>query len=126
MTKEELHIKAIDNANSRVQSIDKRYITSLADYDLGLIQGFEDGVMYMKGLNDGKALLYAVNKTAERTKREVIEKAVKWLDEELMYRDRSSGRGQWGEVQAMGSYDSLEEFINDFKQAMKDESRRLD
>lgn len=30
--------------------------------------------------NEGEALLYAVEKTAERTKREMIEKAVEWLD----------------------------------------------
>jgi len=31
----------------------------------------------------GKALLYAVHKTAERTKREMIDKACEWLDKEL-------------------------------------------
>ena len=29
--------------------------------------------------NEGKALLYAVEKTAERTKKEMIEKAAEWL-----------------------------------------------
>ena len=29
--------------------------------------------------NEGKALLYAVEKTAERTKREMIKKAVEWI-----------------------------------------------
>ena len=104
MTKEELHIKAIDNANSRVQSIDKRYIASLADYDLGLIQGFEDGAMYMKGLNDGQALFYAVEKTAERTKKEVIEKAVEWMRNNLQ------------EFSANVSYKNL---FTEFKQAME-------
>ena len=71
--------------------------------------------------NEGQALLYAVEKTAERTKREVIEKAAEWLKEEMHYKDHSSGRGSWGEIEALGSYDSLEEFIEDFKQAMQDE-----
>lgn len=70
--------------------------------------------------NEGKALLYAVEKTAKRTKREVIEKAVKWLEEEMCYRDQSSGRGHWGEIKTLGTYDSLEEFIKEFKQAMED------
>lgn len=35
--------------------------------------------------NEGKALLYAVEKTAERTKREIIEKAVKWLGDNMFY-----------------------------------------
>lgn len=73
--------------------------------------------------NDGKAMLYIVEKTAERTKREMIEKAVGWLKEEMHYKDHSSGRGSWGEIVALGVYDSLEEFIEDFKQAMQDESK---
>lgn len=70
--------------------------------------------------NEGQALLYAVEKTAERTKRAMIEKAVKWLKEEMCHRDQSSGRGCWGEIKALGTYDSLEEFIEDFKQAMEE------
>lgn len=73
--------------------------------------------------NEGKALLYAVEKTAERTKREFVEKAVNWLDEQMCFRDLSSGRGSWGEVKTLGGYDSLEEFIDEFKQAMEDESK---
>jgi len=30
---------------------------------------------------DGKALLYAINKTEERTRREIVDKACKWLTE---------------------------------------------
>ena len=70
--------------------------------------------------NDGKAMLYIVEKTAERTKREMIEKAVEWLKEEMYYRYESSGRGCWGEIKAIGAYDSLEEFIDEFKQAMEE------
>ena len=80
----------------------------------------------MRETNEGQALLYAVEKTAERTKREMIEKAVNWLDEQMYFRDFSSGRGSYGEVKALGGYDSLEEFIDEFKQAMQDEtSQRL-
>ena len=70
--------------------------------------------------NKGQALLYAEKKTAERTKREMIEKAVRWLEEEMDFRDYSSGRGSYGEIKALGTYDSLDEFINDFKQAMEE------
>lgn len=73
--------------------------------------------------NEGKALLYVVEKTAERTKKEMIHKAVNWLDEQMYFRDFSSGRGSYGEVKALGGYDSLEEFIDEFKQAMQDESK---
>ena len=48
--------------------------------------------------NEGQALLYAVEKTAERTKREMIEKATEWLKEK---------------------YCSF--WIEDFKQAMEGE-----
>lgn len=120
MNKEELQIKAIDNANSRIKAVDRRCLTAIADYDLGLIQGFEDGAEWMLDDPTGGALLYTVEKTAERTKREMIEKAVKWLKEEMCYRDQSSGRGCWGEIKTLGTYDSLEEFIDDFKQAMEE------
>ncbi len=89
----------------------------------GFIKGAEWMQERMQENNEGQALLYAVEKTAERTKREMIKKAVEWLDNELMFRDHSSGRGSFGEVKAMGGYDSLEEFIDEFKQAMQDESK---
>ena len=87
------------------------------------IKGAEWMQERMQETNEGQALLYAVEKTAERTKREMIKKAVEWLDNELMFRDHSSGRGSFGEVKSMGGYDSLEEFIDEFKQAMQDESK---
>ncbi len=42
---------------------------------------FLDGVEWMENQTDGQALLYAVEKTAERTKREMIGKATEWLKE---------------------------------------------
>jgi hypothetical protein len=58
--------------------------------------------------NDGKAMLYAVEKTAERTKRVVIEKAVEWM------------RNNLHEFSANVSYKSL---FDEFKKAMQDESK---
>ena len=112
MTKEELHIKAIDNANSRVQSIDKRYITSLADYDLGLIQGYEDGAEQMLNNPTGGALLYAVEKTAERTKREMIGKAERFIHDTI-YNWAGGYEGKTWEQKR-------KEYIEMFKQAMEE------
>lgn len=67
---------------------------------------------------EANSILEGYELGADRTKREVIEKAAEWLKEEMHYKDHSSGRGSWGEIEALGSYDSLEEFIEDFKQAM--------
>lgn len=73
MTKEEIRLKAVDNA--------KRYEVwpPAADFQDGLIKGFEDGAEWMLDNPTGGALLYAVEKTAERTKRKVIKKATEWL-----------------------------------------------
>ncbi len=60
--------------------------------------------------NDGKAMLYIVEKTAERTKREMIEKAAEWM------RNFKDGQGNF----------PLYDYVGNFKQAMRDESRRLD
>jgi hypothetical protein len=60
---------------------------------------------------------------AEWMQEKMIEKSVEWLREEMYYRDESSGRGCWGVIKVFGTYDSLEEFINEFKQAMQDESK---
>lgn len=62
-------------------------------------------------------------KGAEWMQERMIEKATEWLKEEMHYKDHSSGRGSQREIKALGTYDSLEEFIEDFKQAMQDESK---
>ena len=67
--------------------------------------------------NEGQALLYAVEKTAERTKRDMIEKAEKWLSNNMFH---SINNG----VQINGI--CVSDFIGRFKKAMQDESRRLD
>lgn len=59
----------------------------------------------LEDTNEGKALLYAVNKTAERTKKEVINKVVNWLGENLH------------NYASNVSYQSL---YKDLKQAMED------
>lgn len=69
---------------------------------------------------EANSILEGYELGAERTKREMIEKAVEWLKEEMHYKDQSSDRGSWGEIEALGAYDSLEEFIDEFKQAMEE------
>lgn len=68
--------------------------------------------------NEGQALLYAVEKTAERTKREMIKKAVRFIHDTIY---------NWS-----GGYDDKtweqkrKEYIEMFKQAMQDDtSQRL-
>lgn len=106
MTKEEIRQKAVDNA--------KRYEVwpPAADYQDGLIKGFEDCAEWMQEKmqesNEGQALLYAVEKTAERTKREMIEKAAEWLY--IYYPTLEKSK-------------SFEDAWKHFKQAMQDESK---
>ena len=65
--------------------------------------------------NEGRALLYAVEKTAERIKREMIEKAADWI--EHMVIDYLQG-----DVTHIFTY----EMISDFRKAMRDDtSQRL-
>lgn len=82
---------------------------------------FLDGVNWMEERmqesNEGKALLYAVEKTAERTKREMIEKAAEWLSNNMFH---SINNG----VQINGI--CVSDFVGRFKKAMQDESKRLD
>ena len=50
MTKEEIRAKAVDNANKRIKEVDKNTLSAIADYDRGLIEGYEDG--YYQAVND--------------------------------------------------------------------------
>lgn len=81
------------------------------------IAGVEWMQWRMQDTNEGQALLYAVEKTAERTKREMIEKAAEWLSNNMFH---SINNG----VQINGT--CVSDFIERLKQAMQDESRRLD
>ena len=65
--------------------------------------------------NDGKALLYAVEKTAERTKKEMIEKAVEWLDKNVNNYCYNTG-GRFEYIPKVGK-----QMLKQFKQAMEDE-----
>lgn len=56
----------------------KYYNEHHQDKDIDLTDAFEAGFEYAKEVN-GKELLYVAQKTAERTKKEVIHKASEWL-----------------------------------------------
>lgn len=75
MTREEIQ-------NSRAYQVSKAaleyYNEHQQDNDIDLTDAFEAGFEYAKEVN-GKELLYVAQKTAERTKKEVIHKASEWL-----------------------------------------------
>lgn len=67
--------------------------------------------------NDGKAMLYIVEKTAERTKREMVEKASKFIHDTIFSwaNDYDLDAGlTWNELRA--------KYIERFKQAMENET----
>ena len=64
--------------------------------------------------NEGQALLYAVEKTAERTQREMIKKAVEWLDKNVdNYCFNTGNRYEY--IPKVGR-----KMLEDFKQAMEE------
>lgn len=65
--------------------------------------------------SNGKELLYVAQKTAERTRKEVISKACEWIVSELY---NSEDRDGYPNVESR-SYVSVEDFINEFKKAME-------
>lgn len=106
MTKEELVRQAAKCFPPKVTTVkeEKAFIE-------GFVRGAEWMQEKMQQTNEGQALLYAVKKTTERTKREVIKKAVEWLrsniDKDLVIYNNNTWK-------------HLEPFINEFKQAMEE------
>ena len=115
MNKEELHRKAIDNAANRTKGVDRRRFIAPSEYYFGLIQGFEDGAEWMLDNPTGGALLYAVEKTAERTKREIIEKASEFIYNTLF------NWADGGDIDGNLTWNQLRDrYITKFKQAMSE------
>ena len=82
-------------------------------------EGFIAGAEWADKTNaNGKELLYVAQKTAERTKEEVISKACDWLEDELYEVMAEPNPYYISDVQSK-SYTSLEVLINDFKKAME-------
>lgn len=92
----------------------------MAELDSFLFRCWQMGWLkkYEEETNEGQALLYAVEKTAERTKKEVIEKAVKFIHDTIYnwagsdYRDAEK---TWEQLR--------DKYIERFKQAMQDEGK---
>lgn len=66
----------------------------------------------MQETNEGQALLYAVEKTAERTKREMIKKTVEWI--RTNWREYINGPDKDGCI-------AFAHWENDFRRAMEEE-----
>lgn len=105
MTKEEIRLKAVDNAK------EYEIWPPAADYQDGLIKGFEDGAEWMLYSPTGGALLYTVEKTAERAKRETLIKVERFLIEYFCNSHYAMPSIEFGI------------FMKDFKQAMQDEGK---
>lgn len=74
---------------------------------------------------DGGALLYAVVKTTARTKKEMIKKAVEWIKSQIYIENIFEYDNDEQPIKYIcaSCCDSVDEFIEKFKQAMQDESK---
>lgn len=106
MTREEI-------TNSRAYQVSKAalkyYNEHHQDKDIDLTDAFEAGFEYAKEVN-GKELLYVAQKTADRTKKEVISKACEWLE----------NNKHLHKVLSFGSLSTdWDKFIREFRKAME-------
>lgn len=90
----------------------------MAELDSFLFRCWQMGWLkkYEEDNNEGQALLYAVEKTAERTKREVIKKAAQFIHDTIFnWSGDYTKELSWEQARA--------EYIERFKQAMRDERK---
>ncbi len=99
------------------EEINYRMAGSFGSYIDSYEEGFTDGANWAFE-NNGEELLYVAQKTAERTKKEIISKACEWIDNELYEVMTEPNPYYIYDVQSK-SYNSLEVLINDFKKAME-------
>lgn len=101
--------------SDEIQKASEEYIFKTHINDANVQDHFIAGAKWMQEKmqesNEGQALLYAVEKTAERTKREMIEKAVKWMYNYFVIDHYGMSNAGFG----------LFELV--FRQAMQDESK---
>lgn len=109
--------------SDEIQKASEEYLFRTHIDNTSVQDHFIAGAEWMKESSfDGKALLYAVAKTEERTKKEMIKKAKKYLQEKLY----TTPIFEYDEDEEPIMYvcasccDSVEEFISDFKQAMEE------
>lgn len=77
MDKEKIKVLAVENANKRIKEVNKNEISSIADYDKGLQEGFING--YEIAVND--IIKYLVDGYVE-TKRKLLTDKIKAIDTE--------------------------------------------
>jgi Rad3-related DNA helicase len=111
MTREEI-------INSRAYQVSKAaleyYNEHHQDKDINLTDAFEEGAKWADehSNSNGKELLYVAQKTAERTKKETINNALKFINDYFYEHPNCNC------LICTESFESLEEFICDFKKAM--------
>lgn len=79
MTKEELRAKAVDNAVKRIKQVDKNTLSAIADYDRGLIEGYEDG--YYQAVNN---ILEAIVSGYIDARKELLKNSVCAIDTSIL------------------------------------------
>ena len=88
----------------------KEYLPDIFDdeypYKAEFVFGFQEGAKWADEHQDlnGKELLYVAQKTAERTKKEIIRKACEWLKLNTNWDD------EWDEMGRNMDYGMIEEF----------------
>ena len=100
--------------SDEIQKASEEYIFKTNIDDANVQDHFIAGAEWMLDNPTGGALLYAVEKTAERTKREVIKEAAEWLSNNMF---NSINNGV-----IINGY-CVSDFIGRFKKAMQDESK---
>ena len=104
-----------------IKAKSKEYMPDILDdeypYKAEFVFGFQEGAKWAdeNPNSNGKELLYVAQKTAERTKNEVISKACEWLKGQLIDNQDNCGYA------VVSTFDTttVEEFICDFKKAME-------
>lgn len=56
----------------------------------------------------------------EQAEKDIIERAIAWLEETFFDNSHHSGRGSYGQIET-NDFDSMEEMIEKFKKAMEEE-----
>lgn len=105
--------------NSRAYQVSKAaleyYNEHYQDKDVDLTDAFEYGAKWADEHpnSNGKELLYVAQKTAERTKKEVINNALEFINEYFYEHPHCNC------LICTESFESLEDFIDNFKKAME-------
>lgn len=101
--------------SDEIQKASEEYLFRTNIENASVQDHFIAGAEWMKESSfDGKALLYAVEKTEERTKKEILRKAENWLEKYFVEDHYGMSPAGFGV------------FFQMFKQAIKNEGERLD